>query len=88
MCCGERLSIMITRACDFFQLEEGGLFQLFDLLLDNFLKGLVVYEARQLSATVLSFVISHFPLNFPVDCNGNELVKDKQASQYSAGPAI
>lgn len=79
---------MITRACDFFQLEEGGLFQLFDLLLDNFLKGLVVYESRQLSATVLSFIISHFPLNFPVDCNGNELVKDKQASQCLAGPAI
>lgn len=88
MCCGARLSIMITRACDFFELEEGRLFQLFDLLLDNFLEGLVVYEPRQLSATVLSFILSHFPLNFPVNCNGNELVKDKQASQYSAGPAI
>lgn len=64
-------SIMSTRARHFFEFEDSRPFQLFDLLLDHALEGLVVYESRQFSSTVPPFILSHLSLNIPVDCNVN-----------------
>lgn len=69
--------IMIRHTCHFFDFQDSRLFKTFDVLLDHVLKGLVVDEPWQFSSTVLSFVLSYFSLNIPVDCNMNEFVKEK-----------
>lgn len=74
---GDYWSIMIRHACHFLEFQDSRPFQPFDLLLDHVLEGLVVDEARQFSSTVLSFILSHLPLNIPVDCNRDGFVKEK-----------
>lgn len=49
--------------CYVFESLDSWLFQLFDLLLDHKLKGLVVDEAWQFSSTIPLFILLHLFLN-------------------------
>lgn len=69
---------MSTHARHFFEFEDSRPFQLFDLLLDHALKGLVVYESWQFSSTVPPLILSHLSFNIPVDCYANEFVEEEK----------
>lgn len=76
-------SIKMDPAWNFLEFEEGGFLYLSNLLLDNFLKGLVVYEAWQLSSSEPLFILNHILLNFTVDCKTNEQVR---VAEWVLGP--
>ncbi len=52
-----------------FKSLDSRFFQLFDLLLDHKLKGLVVDEAGKFPSAVPLFILLHLPLNPLINCN-------------------